>query len=184
MRKLKRNNEAYILAKPYKQLFDGIITPQVLDTGEEVYEQGRFYYAAIVLLLKIMNASIVESTNDDSTIIDNLVDIKNFANLDHIPTIDSNDDHDDIVFCKLLKAIYFLILATENGSNISELLLDHLSEFGDKESISTYRKEKEYLDTMFDAYTGFGDPVCREITNSITNLIEFVKKSSKEISNG
>lgn len=164
-----KSDNTFVLASdiPYKDIISDVVKPERMgDT--HVYAVSRLSYAAIVGFIRVVRAAILDFSNDKLPVIDKLASLLKVMPLkcNPEPSITRNAT-------SLLKAIYFLILATKNGSNIAEHLLD-----SDNIDEETYAEYKSILDSMFDEYTGFGEPVCAEIVDTITTLIDFVKQQS------
>lgn len=168
-----KSDNTFVLASdiPYKDIISDVVKPERMGDAR-VYAVSRLSYAAIVGFIRVVRAAILDFSNDRSPVIDKLASLLKVMPLkcDPEPSITRKAT-------LLLKAIYFLILATKNGSNIAERLLDSVSTI-DEESKETYAEYKSTLDSMFDEYTGFGEPVCAEIVDTVTTLIDFVKQQS------
>lgn len=164
-----KSDNTFVLASdiPYKDIISDVVKPERMGDAR-VYAVSRLSYAAIVGFIRVVRAAILDFSNDKLPVIDKLASLLKVMPLkcDPEPSITRKAT-------SLLKAIYFLILATKNGSNIAERLLDF-----DNIDEETYAEYKSTLDSMFDEYTGFGDPVCAEIVDTITTLIDFVKQQS------
>lgn len=164
-----KSDNTFVLASdiPYKDIISDVVKPERMGDAR-VYAVSRLSYAAIVGFIRVVRAAILDFSNDKLPVIDKLASLLKVMPLkcDPEPSITWKAT-------SLLKAIYFLILATKNGSNIAERLLD-----SDNIDEETYAEYKSTLDSMFDEYTGFGEPVCAEIVDTITTLIYFVKQQS------
>lgn len=147
---------------------------QIIDN----YDVNNLWYAKLVGCLKGFNCEITEcSTSDDiDYTFHNLIkdlDEKYLERSSH--DVGENES-------KLLKLVYFLILANESGSNVVERILRALDSrqclLCDNISQKVYNNNIPTLNDMFNEYYGLGDPVCKEILSSILNLINFVKSMS------
>ena len=192
MREIVVNGTTYILYDdvPYKEQIEKVVEPELLELTQaeqkqlcvkskavHVFDSSRLKYAAIVVYLKTVNTAIKDASEDSTTILKQMTTlIQSMPNSTQSNTPDYHNQESS-----LLKLVYFLTLATIKGSDIARVLLDSIDDYSDELAQKTLFENEDRLNTMFNEYTGFGNPVCAEILTAIPNLIAFVQNSSKGI---
>lgn len=188
MRQIKRNQDVFVVVDdiPFNELFADVLVPEPLKlTPEEkeqlwtdkdsieVYRLGTYQYAQIVGCLRVYNMIVKEDSSypDTAHLLGNL--IKNLrGNVEYSQETKLGEKSSP-----LLKLIYALIIATQDGSNIAEELWKYLTNNSNiSEAPFISDSQIRTLNDMFNPYYGLGDPVCGKIASMVLNLISFIEK--------
>lgn len=196
MRQITRGKDTFVIVEdvPFNYIIADVIQPYTLnnitddekralgieDSSVAVYDKQQLHYAQIVGCLRAFNGIVKEDSShaDTGYLFQNLV-----KDLSDTEGLGKDENSLGEKSTPLLKLIYFLIIATQKGSDIVSKLLAYLNAPAVNSWLDTgnmFLSDKALLDTLFDAYYGLGDPVCEEVINNILNLINFVKEQSKQ----